>query len=454
MADALNQFDKDAKAFDHLVIDNIKHLRGIIKKPIPVRLELFGHSLLITTKQIFSEQTRTSFEEEQMMSCVTTDVSLNGYIITLMKNPDLKFVVSEEKKDLITEYYAKLNLEFLVSYIQKTNEVLGKLFEHIDDLLDMTIRFIEEQPVGFFTSFENIMTFEYYIKAINPEKYSKALLASEGLRQRFTYSDESLSKSKKSVTESFFRNEFRFFQKLLEEKSNDVDLLIAYLFLFNIILQRYAIKWEEEYGKFFEDIENMDLSSALERFCSLENVDSYNIDTQGVFFYYLQKQRKFEGDNKMLDNMEKYHQLLKHHLEEIKFNNFKNRLKKERQAQKYSIDDVDLMNGLEFESFVALIFSKMGYQIEVTKASGDQGIDVVATKGDKKIGVQAKCYSSTVGNSAIQEAVAGKAFYKLDKVIVATNNFFTDSAKQLAQANDVVLWDRNMLKEKITEVVN
>jgi HJR/Mrr/RecB family endonuclease len=152
--------------------------------------------------------------------------------------------------------------------------------------------------------------------------------------------------------------------------------------------------------------------------------------------------------------METYYQLLKHHLDELKFNNFKNRLKKEKQAQKYSIDDVDMMDGKEFENFVALIFSKMGYQTEVTKASGDQGIDVIATKGDKKIGIQAKCYSSTVGNSAIQEAVAGKAFYKLDKVIVATNNFFTDSALQLAQANGVVLWDRNMLKEKITEVVN
>ena len=112
------------------------------------------------------------------------------------------------------------------------------------------------------------------------------------------------------------------------------------------------------------------------------------------------------------------------------------------------------MNGLEFEKFIAELFSKMGYESEITKASGDQGIDVIASKNGNKIGIQAKCYSSSVGNKAVQEAVAGKNHYRLDKAIVVTNNFFTDAAQQLAQSNSIILWDRNILIEKISQIFN
>ena len=128
--------------------------------------------------------------------------------------------------------------------------------------------------------------------------------------------------------------------------------------------------------------------------------------------------------------------------------------KPSKSQARYSIDDIDLMNGLEFEKFIAELFSKMGYESEITKASGDQGIDVIASKNGNKIGIQAKCYSSSVGNKAVQEAVAGKNHYRLDKAIVVTNNFFTDAAQQLAQSNSIILWDRNILIEKISQIFN
>ena len=54
--------------------------------------------------------------------------------------------------------------------------------------------------------------------------------------------------------------------------------------------------------------------------------------------------------------------------------------------------------------------------------------------------------------TAIQEAFAGKNYYNCDKVMVITNNYFTSSAIELAKINNVVLWDRNILKEKINEL--
>lgn len=121
------------------------------------------------------------------------------------------------------------------------------------------------------------------------------------------------------------------------------------------------------------------------------------------------------------------------------------------EKENITIDDIDLMSGAEFEQFICKLFTKMGYSACVTKTSGDQGIDVLADKDGIKIGIQTKCYSNSVGNSAIQEAVAGKQFYACNRVIVITNNFFTKSAIELAAANGVMLWNRDILKEKINE---
>lgn len=109
------------------------------------------------------------------------------------------------------------------------------------------------------------------------------------------------------------------------------------------------------------------------------------------------------------------------------------------------------MDGREFEEFIAQLFRNLGYSTEVTKHSGDQGIDIIAEKNGTKIGIQAKCYSGNVGNSAIQEVATGKNHYRLDKAIVVTNNFFTPAAIELANSNGVILWDRNILKEKLSK---
>lgn len=125
--------------------------------------------------------------------------------------------------------------------------------------------------------------------------------------------------------------------------------------------------------------------------------------------------------------------------------------KKPIDRKKYTIDEVDLMDGYMFEDFICKLFEKMGYSAEVTQKTNDQGIDVIGKKNGRKLGIQAKCYSSKVGNSAIQEAVAGKNFYNCDSVMVITNNYFTEAAKALARANEVILWDRSMLSKKIDE---
>ncbi len=115
----------------------------------------------------------------------------------------------------------------------------------------------------------------------------------------------------------------------------------------------------------------------------------------------------------------------------------------------YSIEDIDFMTGTEFEYFISILFESMNFKTEITNSTGDQGVDVIERKGINEIGIQCKCYSGSVGNSAIQEVFSGLNYYHLNKGMVVTNNYFTKSAIELAKSNNIILWDRSMLKEKI-----
>lgn len=113
------------------------------------------------------------------------------------------------------------------------------------------------------------------------------------------------------------------------------------------------------------------------------------------------------------------------------------------------IEKVDNMTGEEFELFMTQYFAEHGFKATHTPLSGDYGIDLILENDFVKIGVQAKCYSNKVTLSAIQEVVAGLRHYGLSSGMVVTNNYFQPSAIQLAKENNITLWDRNKLIEKL-----
>ena len=112
--------------------------------------------------------------------------------------------------------------------------------------------------------------------------------------------------------------------------------------------------------------------------------------------------------------------------------------------------NIDKMKGQDFEKYCANLLIAYGFtNVEVTKGSGDQGVDIVGNYGNIKYAIQCKRYSHKLGNSPIQEVVAGKNYYKCQMALVITNNFFTESAVELAKANNVVLCDRDKLMKLI-----
>lgn len=110
--------------------------------------------------------------------------------------------------------------------------------------------------------------------------------------------------------------------------------------------------------------------------------------------------------------------------------------------------DMDTMSGEEFESFCVEILENNGFtDVSKTVRSGDHGVDILAQKDGIIYAIQCKCYSSTVGNAAVQQVYSGKGLYNADIAVIMTNSTFSRQAKADADKLRVKLWDREKLLE-------
>lgn len=114
--------------------------------------------------------------------------------------------------------------------------------------------------------------------------------------------------------------------------------------------------------------------------------------------------------------------------------------------------EYDLMEGRDFEFFCADLLEKRGFlDVEVTKGSGDNGVDILAEKDGVTYAIQCKRYDEPVGVKAVQEAYAGRDYYDRMVGVVMTNQYFTKNAVDMARKLKIMLWDRGYLEEMIEE---
>lgn len=117
--------------------------------------------------------------------------------------------------------------------------------------------------------------------------------------------------------------------------------------------------------------------------------------------------------------------------------------------RKAGLPEIDRMSGLEFEKYLEQLFRRLGYQVERTSYTHDQGADLILTKDGVRTAVQAKRHSKAVSNKAVQEVKTAMAHYHCDRAMVVANQPFTNSARELAQSNHVELWGREELAKAI-----
>jgi restriction system protein len=119
----------------------------------------------------------------------------------------------------------------------------------------------------------------------------------------------------------------------------------------------------------------------------------------------------------------------------------------EQKGKKKTTEEMASLSGVDFETAVGRILLEHGWHVSATAATGDQGADIIATKGERRVIIQAKRYSGAVGNKAVQEVVGAIPFYGGTEGCVVTNSTFTPAASALAQKNNIRLIDGSRFEE-------
>lgn len=113
----------------------------------------------------------------------------------------------------------------------------------------------------------------------------------------------------------------------------------------------------------------------------------------------------------------------------------------------------DDMSGIEYEDMCEMSLRQCGWMIHRTPATGDQGVDLIATIPGLRVCIQCKRYSSPVGNSAVQEVVAGRFHWKGTHAVLVSNAGYTASAEELALSTEVKLLHHDDLV-KLKEILH
>jgi HJR/Mrr/RecB family endonuclease len=161
------------------------------------------------------------------------------------------------------------------------------------------------------------------------------------------------------------------------------------------------------------------------------------------------------------DSLSQIHNLLKDHMEELANQEqmqleelTKNEIIRQQQERQYfqrinRLEDIQKIDPIQFEKLVSSLFKKLGYDVLLTKASGDEGIDLILSKDGKKSVVQCKRYSGTVGQPIARDLYGSMIHNRAEDAYLITTGVFSLPAQTWASGKPIHLVDGKMWIETI-----
>ncbi|MDE6604700.1 MAG: restriction endonuclease [Clostridia bacterium] len=294
--------------------------------------------------------------------------------------------------------------------------------------------------------------FQYRSESLQYSELTAKLLKDKVLRDglQFTQSaNDVLNNRIQELTTFFIKGLKKRIKENGEWDDNSTFPILIYFIMRNNIIKYYHDKYIKELG--YESLEEFckNISNALSTTPNIFAYTYYHIYNTNINLPFVDTYRSICSDIKSTIARQKEKKL-----EDDLFGDsaiktipiYDNKI-----ITLTPIDRIDRMNGEQFEIFMEDFFIKQGFKVTRTPLSGDYGIDLIIENDFSKIGVQAKCYSNKVTQSAVREVVAGLRHYNLSSGMVVTNNYFQPAAIRLAADNNITLWDRDKLVNKLGE---
>ena len=90
-----------------------------------------------------------------------------------------------------------------------------------------------------------------------------------------------------------------------------------------------------------------------------------------------------------------------------------------RQQQRQKIEHWQSLDGIGFERELAVLFRALGYRVESTPVSGDQGIDLILSKDGKLAVVQCKAHKNGVGPAVARDLLGSMVGHGAQYAVLA-----------------------------------
>ena len=108
------------------------------------------------------------------------------------------------------------------------------------------------------------------------------------------------------------------------------------------------------------------------------------------------------------------------------------------------------MTAIAFKEFTANLFREMGYAVEITPGTGDNGIDLLLRKSNQLIAVQCKSVSAPVGEPVVRDFYSALMSSGAQSGYLVTTSTFTSHAYSFAEGKRIQLVDLEALMDLAT----
>ncbi|WFB59684.1 restriction endonuclease [Paenibacillus sp. BR1-192] len=464
------------------VIENV--ISETYKKKYKVRTVLLReyNEIILKPKMCFANESNEEVInnlEEFELEILNSDVPILRCKVTSLQFDRISKHITDVLNNKET-YINKVWREDIPNQFENdVNEIVEELLTD-KNIFDLALQFVKKTCINIFNTSSSIKQFEYLLYELVSTAGVKLLAVgtSDNL-QHLTY-EEKFQVTRKGkfngskLIESFYNNYFLKFVYLIGTKHIYIDVMqddeeldyeakgmleyyhrdqyAVWVIIRRALIILFAEKAQKTSGLSEAKLIESTTEEIIQSYFEDATIDLSQEEYRLQLLFLLMLYKKIDVKETMIfESLKRLIELLQKMQKKKSMDDFELMLMRNELFDRITIDDVDLMSGRQFEEFLCNIFAGMGYKCTLTKLSGDQGIDIILEKNGYKIGVQSKCYSTAVGNKAIQEVTAGLNHYGLDKGIVVTNNYFTTSAIELANSNKVSLWDRKVLADKINQ---
>jgi restriction system protein len=100
------------------------------------------------------------------------------------------------------------------------------------------------------------------------------------------------------------------------------------------------------------------------------------------------------------------------------------------------------MTPQEFEELVAADFRAKGYDVDLRAGPGDWGVDIIATRGRERLGIQAKMYGGArpVNRRQVFELHGASRYLDCTGAVLASDGLINGDARDAAERLGIQIW--------------